>query len=117
MRRLQLKYNHFMESPVEANSANRQIARAAGTVMAAYLATKVLGILSTILIARTFGTGPDNDAYVAANRFAEILFNLGAGGALASAFIPMLTQYITRDDRPGVWRFASAQPCLPVSSP
>jgi putative peptidoglycan lipid II flippase len=97
-----------MEPTVEANSANRQIARAAGTVMAAYLATKVLGILSTILIARTFGTGPDNDAYVAANRFAEILFNLGAGGALASAFIPMLTQYITRDDRPGVWRFASA---------
>ena len=97
-----------MDSTVDVSSANRQIARAAGTVMAAYLATKVLGILSTILIARTFGTTPENDAYVAANRFAEILFNLGAGGALASAFIPMLTQFITHEDRPGVWQFASA---------
>ena len=97
-----------MDSTVEVSSANRQIARAAGTVMAAYLATKVLGILSTILIARTFGTTPENDAYVAANRFAEIVFNLAAGGALASAFIPMLTQIITHDDRPTLWRFASA---------
>jgi putative peptidoglycan lipid II flippase len=97
-----------MDSNVDVSSANRQIARAAGTVMAAYLATKVLGILSTILIARTFGTTPENDAYVAANRFAEILFNLAAGGALASAFIPMLTRIITREDRPALWQFASA---------
>lgn len=99
-----------MESPAEntVSSANRQIARAAGTVMIAMLATKLLGFLSTILIAKAFGTSMESNAYVAANRFTEILFNLVAGGALASAFIPTFTTLLTRDNRPGAWKLASA---------
>jgi len=49
-----------------------------------------------------------SNAYVAANRFTEILFNLVAGGALASAFIPTFTTLLTHEDRPGAWRLASA---------
>jgi putative peptidoglycan lipid II flippase len=99
-----------MASPTEntVTSANRQIARAAGTVMIAMLATKLLGFLSTILIAKAFGTTMQSNAYVASNRFTEILFNLVAGGALASAFIPTFTTLLTREDRPGAWKLASA---------
>ncbi len=91
-----------------SNIANRQIARATATVMIATLATKVLGIFSTILIARAFGTSDLNESYVASNRFTEILFNLVAGGALASAFIPVITTFLTKKDSPGTWKLVSA---------
>lgn len=89
-------------------SANRQIARAAGTVMLAFVASNLVGLLAKMLTARAFGTGPQSEAFFAANRFTEILFNLVAGGALASAFIPTFTTLLTQDDRRGAWKLASA---------
>jgi putative peptidoglycan lipid II flippase len=89
-------------------SANRRIVRAAGTIMAAVVFGQVVSLLAKILIAHAFGTGMESDAFFTANRFSEILFNLVAGGALGSAFIPTLTSLLTRDDRKGAWRLASA---------
>jgi putative peptidoglycan lipid II flippase len=89
-------------------SANRQIARAAGTVMLAYALSQVLGLVRWFLMTRYFGAGSDADAFNAARGFADILFNLVAGGALASAFIPTLTEFLTKEDRPGAWRLVSA---------
>ncbi|MGQ0603757.1 MAG: murein biosynthesis integral membrane protein MurJ [Anaerolineales bacterium] len=89
------------------NTSQRQITRAAVTVMAAFLLSNLTGLIRQILVAKTFGTGPVLDAFTAAARFPDILFNLVAGGALASAFIPTFTGFITRDDRAGAWRLAS----------
>jgi putative peptidoglycan lipid II flippase len=89
-------------------SANRQIARAAGTVMLAYALSQVLGLVRWFLMTRNFGTGTEADAFNAARGFTDILFNLVAGGALASAFIPTLTEFLNKDDRTGAWRLASA---------
>ncbi|MBE3038109.1 MAG: murein biosynthesis integral membrane protein MurJ [Chloroflexi bacterium] len=99
-----------MESPAvePVRSANRQIARAAGTVMFAIVLSQLFGLLAKLLTARAFGTGSESEAFFAANRFTEILFNLVAGGALASAFIPTFTTALTRQDRPSAWKLASA---------
>ena len=75
--------------------------------MAAFLLSNLVGLLRQILISRAFGTGGDLDAFYVAQRFPDILFNLAAGGALASAFIPTFTGFLTRDDREGAWRLAS----------
>ena len=91
-----------------SSSANRQIARAAGTVMAAMVLSQVIGLAAKILTADTFGTGMQSEAFFAANRFAEVLFNLVAGGALGSAFIPTFTELLTLDQREKAWRLASA---------
>ena len=40
-------------------------------------------------------------------RIAELLFNLVAGGALGSAFIPTFTGFLTKEDREGAWKLAS----------
>ncbi len=93
---------------IPVTSANRRIVRAAGTIMAAVVFGQVASLLAKILIAHTFGTGMESDAFFAANRFSEILFNLVAGGALGSAFIPTLTGLIVHEDRRGAWRLASA---------
>jgi len=95
------------ESERSVQSANRQIARAAGTVMLAFVASNLIGLLAKILTANAFGTGAESEAFYAANRFTEILFNLVAGGALASAFIPTFTGLLTKEKKAEAWRLAS----------
>ncbi|MBC8333274.1 MAG: murein biosynthesis integral membrane protein MurJ [Anaerolineae bacterium] len=91
-----------------APSANRQIARAAGLVMAAFIFSQLAGLLRQIFVAKAFGTSLEMDAFNAANRVAETLFNLVAGGALGSAFIPTFTDLLTRERRDEAWQLASA---------
>lgn len=90
------------------SSANRQIARAAGTVMFAFIISNLAGLLRQILVARAFGTQADIDAFNAANRVSETLFNLVAGGALASAFLPTFTGLLVKSERETAWRLAAS---------
>jgi putative peptidoglycan lipid II flippase len=101
------------ESPPDARpsappSANRQIARAALTVMLAYIFSQLVGLVAKVLTARSFGTGAGSEAFFAANRFSEILFNLVAGGALGSAFIPTFSTLLAQGERRRAWELASA---------
>ena len=99
-------YNRVQMS--SASVANRQIARAAGMVMAAFVISNLVGLLRQMLVANAFGTQAGMEAFNAANRVSETLFNLVAGGALSSAFIPVFTGFLTRKDSPGAWRLASS---------
>jgi len=97
-----------MNTPVQPpQTDNQQIARAAGLVMIAFIISNLVGLARGIVITRAFGTSADFDSFNAANRIVELLFNLVAGGALGSAFIPMFTSFLARDDRKGAWRLAS----------
>jgi putative peptidoglycan lipid II flippase len=87
--------------------SQRQIARAAGTVMAAFLLSNLVGLARQVLISNTFGTSPELDAFYVAQRIPTILFNLVAGGSLASAFVPAFTALLTHNDTTGAWRLAS----------
>lgn len=89
-------------------SENRQIARAASTVMAAFIFSNLVGLLRQILVAKAFGTQADMEAFNAANRVSETIFNLVAGGALASAFIPTFTSLLSRGERKRAWKLASS---------
>jgi putative peptidoglycan lipid II flippase len=90
------------------STAVRGIARAAVVVMVGLVLSQVIGLLRQILIARFFGTGAAFDAFNTANRLPDILFNLIAGGALASAFIPTYTGFLSSSDFRGAGRLASA---------
>src|SRR5215217_6976726 len=89
-------------------SANRQIARAAGTVMFAFILSNLMGLVRQILVSRTFGTSQTLDAFYAAATFPDILFSLLAGGALASAFVPTFTGFVATEKREEAWRLASS---------
>lgn len=89
-------------------SANRQIARAAGTIMAAFVLSNLTGLFRQILILRAFGTENVLDAFNAASTYTDLLFSLIAGGALASAFVPTFTAFLARDERKNAWLLASA---------
>jgi putative peptidoglycan lipid II flippase len=90
------------------SNANRQIARAAGTVMLAFAFGQIIGLLRRILVAQAFGAGAELDAFIAANRVSETLFNLVAGGALGSAFIPTFAGLLAKDEKKSAWKLASA---------
>jgi putative peptidoglycan lipid II flippase len=91
----------------ESSTANRQIARAAGSVMAALVLSNLTNLFSLVLNATTFGTGEEMDAFLAANRVSETLFVLMAGGALGSAFIPTFTGLLSQEKRLSAWKLAS----------
>ena len=112
MRILGVDNSEELQKPLDVSStgsaqAGRQIARAAGIVMIAYVLSTLVGIVRGIVVSQAFGTSVSLDSFNAANRVTELLFNLTAGGALGSAFIPMFTGYLTRKDQTGAWRLAS----------
>ncbi len=99
--------NLNLQTSPQALSGGR-MARAALVVMAAYVASGVLGLVRQAVIGAAYGAGPEFDAFVAAQRIPELLFNLVAGGALGSAFIPVFSGFLAREDQEGAWRLAGA---------
>ena len=85
-----------------------QLARAATIVMLAFSVSKVLGLAREMIIGNQFGTTRELDAYLAAFRIPDLIFQLIAGGALGSAFIPTFTSYLAHGDEKEVWRLASS---------
>ncbi|MCY3718598.1 MAG: murein biosynthesis integral membrane protein MurJ [Anaerolineaceae bacterium] len=93
-------------APVSALS-NRQILRAALVVLLGFVASGVLGVLRTAIVAARFGTGDALDAFFRAQQLPEMIFVLVAGGALGSSFIPVYAR-VRAQDEASAWRLASA---------
>jgi putative peptidoglycan lipid II flippase len=56
---------------------------------------KLTGLIRVRLVGNVFGTGPEFDAFTAANQLPEVFFIVIAGGSLAAAFIPVYSSYLT----------------------
>jgi putative peptidoglycan lipid II flippase len=94
-------------SPTAVSRSTRQIARAAVLVIGLFFISRVLGLAREMMIGARFGTSAELDAYQAAFRVPDLLFQLVAGGALGSAFIPVFAGALTRRDLRGAWRLFS----------
>ena len=68
-----------------------------------FLVDKILAFSRSILIARQFRLSPQLDAFNVANNLPDLLFALISGGALAMAFIPLLTEFLTKKGRDAAW--------------
>jgi putative peptidoglycan lipid II flippase len=65
---------------------------------------KALAFVRTGIIARQFRDSVDLlDTFNAANNLPDVLFALISGGALAMAFIPLLSEYLTQKGRAATW--------------
>jgi len=85
-----------------------ELARAAGVVMVAFVASRALGLAREMIVSSQFGTSWELDAYLAAFRVPDLIFQVIARGALGSAFIPVFTAYLARGEKKKAWRLASA---------
>src|SRR3989304_7378414 len=74
------------------------------TLAAFFLLDKVLAFVRTGIISRRYADSVHMlDTFNAANNLPDVLFALISGGALAMAFIPLLTEYLTLKDRAAAW--------------
>lgn len=83
----------------EPPTVERQVVGALGSIGAATLASRVLGFVRDMVVARAFGAGPITDAFFVAFRIPNILRRLLAEGALSTAVIPVLTEYASTRPR------------------
>lgn len=85
------------------------MARATMILTGSFVVGRVLGLLRTSLFAFVFGTSLTSDAYLQAFLIPDLIFNVVAGGALSSAFIPVFTHYMIGErDEKTAWRVASS---------
>lgn len=69
-----------------------------------FFINKVLALGDTVIVSRIYSNEVELlDTFNAANNLPDLLFALISGGALAMAFIPLLTEYLTTKDRAAAW--------------
>ena len=83
------------------------LARAGLVVMGAFLASRILGWVRVVVLGNLFGATAELDAYYAAFRIPDLLFQLVAAGAIASSLVPVLSGLIAEGERDRAWRVAS----------
>lgn len=64
---------------------------------------KILGVARQMIISRQFGLSAELDVFNAANNLPDMLFMLISGGALAIAFIPILSEVLTQKGKKQAW--------------
>lgn len=85
LRRVYAKLRDF------SSSSSKTVNGAAFVIAAAGILSRLLGFLRDRLLAGEFGAGDTLDAYYAAFRIPDLLYNLLVMGALSAAFVPVFT--------------------------
>lgn len=83
------------------------VVSAAFVITVAGLASRVLGLLRDHFLAAAFGAGDVLDAYYAAFRIPDLIYNFLILGALSAAFIPVFTGLIARKKDDEAWKLAN----------
>jgi len=66
------------------------------------LISRILGLVRDVVIANVMGAGASADVFFFANKIPNFLRRLFAEGAFAQAFVPVLSEYQTKDEQSGV---------------
>jgi putative peptidoglycan lipid II flippase len=87
-------------------SAAGSLARAGLIVSGAFLVSRILGYVRIVVIAGSFRS-VELDAFFAAFRIPDLVFQLVAAGALSSALIPIVSALFTTNEQQRAWRVVS----------
>jgi putative peptidoglycan lipid II flippase len=94
-------------APRPAAGTAARIAGAAALITALTVLSRLAGFGRTVVFLQTVGDGALGDIYNAANTIPNIVFELVAGGALASLVVPLLAGAVAAGDRRRVDAVAS----------
>ncbi len=87
-------------------STNRKLIKSTGIISSATIASRVLGFIRDILIAKWFGTGIFAQAFVVAFRLPNMLRDMVGEGATDAAIVPILSEYQHTRTREEYWEVA-----------
>jgi putative peptidoglycan lipid II flippase len=94
--------------PRESVPIGRVLVTASLILTAAALASRILGWVRLLVIGSQFGASRELDAYFAAFRIPDAIFQLVVAGALSAALIPVFSSYRARGDETEAWKLASS---------
>ncbi len=89
------------------DSQNQAVARSATMISLATLASRVLGFIRDVIIARLFGVYLYAQAFVIAFRIPNLFRDLVGEGAANAAIIPVLSEYNLKHSRQEFWELAN----------
>ncbi len=86
-----------------------RLARSAGLISIATMASRVLGVARESVLARYFGASadPSMDAFNVAFRVPNLVRDLFAEGAMTAAFVPTFTRTLNSQGREAAWRLGN----------
>lgn len=84
-----------------------RLARSAGLISLATLASRILGVARESVLAHYFGASMQMDAYNVAFRVPNLLRDLFAEGAMTAAFVPAFTRTLAERGREHAWRLGN----------
>jgi putative peptidoglycan lipid II flippase len=84
-----------------------RVARSAGLIGIATMASRLLGVARETVLAAMFGAGTQMDAFNVAFRVPNLLRDLFAEGAMTAAFVPTFTRSLTQKGDAEAWRLGS----------
>ncbi len=67
------------------------------TISITTIISRILGYFRDVVIASHLGTGPLNDAFIAAFKFTNLFRNVFGEGAMTAAFVPMFNHKISKE--------------------
>ncbi len=85
-----------------------KVAKAAGVVGAATLASRIMGYIRDMVMSWAFGTSAAADAFYVAYRIPNLLRELLAEGSMSAAFIPVFTEELATKGKDDARRLANA---------
>ncbi len=94
---------------IQPSGASAGVARSAGIVSLAVMASRVFGLVREMVFAYFFGASKSYavDAYVMAFRIPNLLRDLFAEGALSSAFVTVFSEYLVKKDERESFRLSN----------
>jgi len=86
-----------------------RLARSAGLISIATMASRLLGVAREMVLARVFGASADAsmDAFNVAFRVPNLVRDLFAEGAMTAAFVPTFSRTLNQDGREAAWRLGN----------
>jgi putative peptidoglycan lipid II flippase len=97
----------FVNSKILNEKPTQSVAAAAFIISLAGVASRLLGLLRDRILAGQFGAGDTLDAYYAAFRIPDLIYNLMIVGALSAAFIPVFTELVAEKKEDEAWELSS----------
>lgn len=97
----------FFSNQILDSSPIYSINSAALVIAVSGIASRFLGLVRDRILASRFGAGDVLDAYYAAFRIPDLIYNLIILGALSAAFIPVFTELISTEKRDEAWKLVA----------
>lgn len=87
--------------------SHQSIIRSTSVISLGTLASRILGFIRDIILAKIFGTGLQADAFFVAQKIPNLFRDFVGEGATNSAVVPVLSEYLVKRDKKEFWRFVS----------